>query len=131
MPEALEPSESDTKKRRVESSDESVDWFQREKSSIAWLTNSSHEREIFEIDVGGPLESEESLCRQSSVWLSKRLSDAKSTEVTCHRLLPGQQLQFDGAMTRELSQVWAADAVRRLTQEEELDLKPERLLRMR
>ena len=34
-------------------------------------------------------------------------------------------------MTRELSQVWAADAVRRLTQEEELDLKPERLLRMR
>ena len=34
-------------------------------------------------------------------------------------------------MTKELSQVWAADAVRRLTQEEELDLKPERLLRMR
>ena len=29
MPEALEPSESDTKKRRVESFDESVDWFQK------------------------------------------------------------------------------------------------------
>ena len=34
-------------------------------------------------------------------------------------------------MTLELSQVVAADAVRRLMQEEELDLKPERLLRMR
>ena len=34
-------------------------------------------------------------------------------------------------MTRELSQVLAADAVRRLSQEEELNLKPERWLRMR
>ena len=82
MPEALEPSGNDTKKRRVESFDESVDWFQREKSSIAWLTNSSDEREIFEIDVGHPQESEKSFCRDSSVWLSKRLSDGKSSEVT-------------------------------------------------
>ena len=36
MPEALEPSECDTKKRRVESFDESVDCFH-----VAWLTNSS------------------------------------------------------------------------------------------
>ena len=63
MPEALELSAGDTKKRRVESFDESVDWFQRERPSIAWLTNSSDEREIFEIDVGGHLESEESFCR--------------------------------------------------------------------
>ena len=34
-------------------------------------------------------------------------------------------------MTKELSQVLAANAVRRLSQEEELNLKPERLLRMR
>ena len=34
-------------------------------------------------------------------------------------------------MTKELSQVLAADAVRRLSQEEELNLKPERWLRMR
>ena len=61
----------------------------------------------------------------------KRLSDGKSSEVTYHRLLPGQQLQFDEAMTKELSQVLAADAARRLLQEEELNLKPERLLRMR
>ena len=95
------------------------------------MTNVSDEREIFEIDVGDPLESERSFCRDSSVWLSKRLSDGKSGEVTYHRFLPGQQLQFDEAMTKELSQVLAADAVRRLSQEEELNLKPERLLRMR
>ena len=88
MPEALEPSESDTKKRRVESFHESVNWFQRGRSSTAWLTNSSDVREIIEIDVGDLLESEKSFCRDSSVWLSKRLSDGKSTEVTCHRLLP-------------------------------------------
>ena len=52
-------------------------------------------------------------------------------EVTCHRLLPSQQLQFDEVMTKELSQVWAADAVRRLSQEEGLNLEPESLLRMR
>ena len=115
----------------MESFDESVDWFQRERSSIAWLTNSSDERKVFEIDVGGHLESEESFCRDSSVWFVKRVSDGKSTEVTYHRLLPGQQLQFDEAMTKELSQVLAADAVRRLSQEEELNLKPERWLRMR
>ena len=130
MPEALEPSEGDTKKRRVESFDESVDWFQRERSSMAWLTNSSGEREIIEIDVGDPLESENSFCRDSPVWLPKRPSDWKSTEVTYHRLLPTEQLQFDETMTEELSQVLAAHAVRRLTQEEELNLKPERLLRM-
>ena len=128
LPEVLEPSEADTKKRRVESFDESVDWFLRERSSLAWMTYVSDQREILEIDVGDPLESERSFCRDSSVWLSKRLSDGKSTEVTCHRLLPGQQLQFDEAMTKELSQ---ADAVRRLSQEEQLNLKPERLLRMR
>ena len=131
MPEALEPSEGDTKKRHVESFDESVDWFQRERSSTAWLTNSLDEREIFEIDVGDPGGSEKSFCRVSSVWLSKRLSDGKSTEVTCHRLLRGQHLQFDEAVTKELSQVLAVDAVRRLTQEEELNLKPVRLMSMR
>ena len=94
---------------------------QRERSSILWLTNSSDEREIFEIDVGDPLESEKSFCRDSSVSLSKRLSDGKLIEVTFHSLLPGQQSQLDEAMTKELSQVLAADAVRRLTQEE-LDL---------
>ena len=65
------------------------------------------------------------------MWLYKRLSDWKSSEVTYHRLLPGQQLQFDEAMTKELSQVLAANAVRRLSQEEELNLKLEHLLRMR
>ena len=121
-PEVLEPSEGDTKNRRVESFDESVDWCQKERSAIAWMTNVSNEREIFEIDVGDPLQSERSFYRDSSVWLSKRLSDGKSSEITHHLLLPGQQLQFDEAMTKELSQVWAANAVRRLSQEEELNL---------
>ena len=93
------------------------------------MVDNSDEREIFEIDVGDSLETEKSFCRDSSVWLSQRLSDGKSTEVTYHRLLPGQQVQFDDAMITELSQVLAA--VRRLTQEEELNLEPERLLRMR
>ena len=62
LQEVLEPSEGDTKKRHMESLDESVDWFQRERSSIAWMTNVSDEREIFEIDVGDPLESERSFC---------------------------------------------------------------------
>ena len=127
FPQVFEPSESDTKKRRVESFDESVDWFQRE----VRMTNVPDEREIFEIDVGDPLESQRTFCRDSSVWLSKRLSDGKSSEVTYHRLLPGQQLQFDEAMAKELSQVLAADAVRRLSQEKEQKFKPERLLRMR
>ena len=117
----------------MESFDESVDWFQRERPPIARMTNVSDEREIFEIDVGDPLESERSFCRDSSLWLSKKLSDGKSSEVTYHRLLHRhrQQLQFDEAMTKELSRVLAANAVRRLSQEEELNLKPERLLRMR
>ena len=73
MSKALEPCAGDSKKRRVESSDESVDWFQRERSSIAWLTNSSDKREVFEIDVGGHLESEESFCRDSSAWFVKEI----------------------------------------------------------
>ena len=45
LPEVLEPSEGDTKKRRVEESfDESVDWCQKERSAIAWMTNVSNEK---------------------------------------------------------------------------------------
>ena len=79
--------------------------------------------------LGDPLEPERSFCRDSSVWQSKRSSDGKSARLF-HRLLPGQN-SIDEAMTKELSQVLAANAVRRLSQEEELNLKPERLLRMR
>ena len=55
----------------------------------------------------------------------------KASEVSNYRLLPGQQLQFVEAMTKELLQVLAAVAVRRISQEEELNLKPVRVLRMR
>ena len=50
LPEVLEPSEGDTKKRREESFDESVDWCQKERSAVAWMTTVSNEREIFEIE---------------------------------------------------------------------------------
>ena len=50
IPEIPEPSESDTKKRRVESSDESVDWFQKGRPMLGLQI--LHEREIFEIDMG-------------------------------------------------------------------------------
>ena len=86
---------------------------------MAWLTNSPHERQFFEIDVGDPLEREHSFRRNSTVWPSKRLSDGESTEVSFCGLLPGQQLQVDEVMTKELSQVLAADAVRRLSQDAE------------
>ena len=125
VPEAPESSDGGSKKRGVESFDEPVDWFQRERA------NSSPQQEIFEIDVGALLDSEESFCRHSSAWLSKRLPEVKASEVSNYRLLPGQQLQFVEAMTKELLQVLAAVAVRRISQEEELNLKPVRVLRMR
>ena len=62
------------------------------------------------------------------MWLSKRSSDGKSTDVAHHRPPPGQQQQHDEAITTELLQVLAADAVRRLSQEEELNLKHERFV---
>ena len=128
IPEIPEPSESDTKKRRVESFDESVDWFQKGRPMLGLQT--LHEREIFETDTRN-LWNLNSPCVAIQRWLSKRLLDGKSTEVSYHRLLPGQQLQFDQAITKELSQVLAAGAVTRLRQEEELKLKPERWLRTR
>ena len=73
MPKAQKPCAGDSKKRRVESFDESVDWFQRERSSIAWLTKSADERKVFEIDDGGHLESEESFCRDSSARFVKEI----------------------------------------------------------
>ena len=67
-------------------------------------------------------------------WIGVRrkgLSDGKSNEVTYHPLCPGQHFPFDEAITKELSKVLTAEEVRLLSQEEELNVKPERLLRMR
>ena len=66
--------------------------------------------------------------RSQLTYITAYSNRCLSLVVTCN---PGKQLQFDEAMTKELSQVFAADAVRRLSQEEELNLKPERFLRMR
>ena len=93
LPVVLEPSEGDTKKRRVESFYESVDWFQRERSSTAWMTNVSDEREIFEIDVGDPLESERSFC---TIWTQ--------SENICMQLFGGE-----GHQTRSRQEVESSD----------------------
>ena len=104
MPGALELSEGDTKKRRVES---------------AWLTNSSDERKIFEIDVGDPLESEKPSVEIHPCGCQR---DCQINRLRSPITVSGQQLHFDEAVTKELSQVLAADAVRRLSQEQELNL---------
>ena len=82
MPKALEPSAGDTKKRRVESFDESMDWFQRERSSIAWLTNSSDERKVFEIDVG-----DQSFWRDCQMGNRLRLPITVSCQVNSYNLM--------------------------------------------
>ena len=53
------------------------------------------------------------------------------TEVSYHRLPSGQQLPDNVAMTEEPAEGLAADAVRRLSREDELHFQLERLLRMR
>ena len=98
--------------------------FREKSSSFAWMTNVLDEREIFEIDVGDLLESERFFCRDSSVWLSKRLSDG---EIERGYLSPSPALST--ATVR-----WSND--KRVVQSsgckcEELNLKPERLLRRR
>ena len=71
--------------------------------SISWLTNTLHEREIWKMDVGDRLEQKKHVCRDPTVWTSKKLSDGGATEVSYHRLPPCQQLLFDEAMTHEVS----------------------------
>ena len=65
--------------------------------------------------MGDPPDNEQIFSRNSLVWVSGGLSDGTSTEISYHRLLPGQQLHFNEAMTKELWQVLVAGAVRRLS----------------
>ena len=81
--------------------------------------------------MGDLLEEDKSFRRALRVWISKRLSDGKATEVTYHRLPPDQKVQFGEAMTKELSQVLVVDALRRFRRQEEPQIQPERLLRVR
>ena len=75
--------------------------------SISWQTKNLHEREIWKIDVGDPLEHDKYVCRDSTVWMSKKLSDGGATEVSYRRLPPGPRLLFDEPMTQELSHLLA------------------------
>ena len=71
-------------------------WHEEAWSGICWrIGGLTSERQvvictadnlgIFEIDVGGPLQIVKAFCRDSSVYLSKRLSGGTSTEVSYHR----------------------------------------------
>ena len=88
--EVLEPSEGDTKKRRVESFDESVGWFLRERSSITWMMNVRMNEKYLKLTLvifwnlkGLSVEIHRCRCQRG-------LSDGRSIEVTHHRLLSGQ-----------------------------------------
>ena len=123
IPEASGPSETDTKKHRFEPDNaEPMELLQSDMSSIFWPTNTLHEHEIYEIDVGDPLEHWKSFSGDPTVWMSNKLLDGEATEVSHHRLSSDQPLLLDEAMTKESSQVLAADAFRRLSREEELHL---------
>ena len=65
-----------------------------------------------------------------SVWLSKKMSE-KGKEVIWNRLPLEEKKQFDLAQAKELSQVATSGALRSLTKEEELQVNPEQIMKMR
>ncbi|CAK0886214.1 unnamed protein product [Prorocentrum cordatum] len=104
-------------------------WDNFNNQSVAYLEDMTIEREVIEVatdftDIGAFLQD-------STVWLSKRLGDGKATEVTYSKLAPGQQLEFDKAMCKEISQVIATKVLKRIAQEELAEIDESRLLKMR
>ena len=97
-------------------------------SMLGYLTNDRTEREIVEVSI--QFTDARHFVKDPGLWLSKRLGDGKTTEVTYRRLGPGEQVQFDEAMVKELSQVAASEALRRVLKEE-LPLDETKLLKMR
>ena len=89
LPEALEPSDGGTKKRRVESFDESVDWFQRERSSTAWLRNSSGERKYLRLTlvIHWNLKSPSVECRRCGCQRDCRMGNRLRLRFTVHCLV--------------------------------------------
>ena len=79
-------------------------------SMLGYLTNDQAERELVEISI--EFSDARHFLKDPGLWLSKRLGDGKTTEVTYRRLGPGEQVQFDEAMVKELSQVAASEALR-------------------
>ena len=111
------------------------DWQQELKDALAddasmlgYLTNDRAEREVVEVSM--EFSDARHFVKDPGLWLSKRLGDGKTTEVTYRRLGPGEQVQFDEAMVKELSQVATPEAPRRVLKEE-LPLGEAKLLKMR
>ncbi|CAK0810363.1 unnamed protein product, partial [Prorocentrum cordatum] len=80
-------------------------WDNFNNQSVAYLKDTTIEREV--IEVATDFTHIGAFLQDSTVWLSKRLGDGKATEVTYSKLAPGQQLEFDEAMCKEISQVIA------------------------
>ena len=74
--------------------------------------------------------SRNSRSHRPSVWLSKKMSE-KGKEVVWNKLPLEQKKLFDLAQAKELSQVAVSGALRSLTKEEELQVDPAQLMRMR
>ena len=114
----------------------SVDDWQKElkdaladdSSMLGYLLNDHADRELVEISI--EFSDARHFIKDPGLWLSKRLGDGKTTEVTYRRLGPGEQVQFDEAMVKELSQVATSEALRRV-RKEELPLDEAKLLKMR
>ncbi|CAK0842079.1 unnamed protein product, partial [Prorocentrum cordatum] len=84
-------------------------WGNFSNQSVASLKDATIEREVIEVALG----------------------DGKATEVTHSKLAPGQQLEFDEAMRKEISQVIATKVLKRIAQEELTEIDESRLLKMR
>ena len=97
-------------------------------STLGYLTNDRATRELVEISI--EFSGARHVLKDPGLWLSKRLGDGKATEVTYRRLGPGEQVQFDEAMVKELSQVATSEALRRV-RKEELPLDKAKLLKLR
>ncbi|CAK0795828.1 unnamed protein product [Prorocentrum cordatum] len=104
-------------------------WDNLHNQSAVYLKDTTIEREVIEvatdfIHIGASLQD-------FTAWLSKRLGDGKATEVTYSKLAPGQQLEFDEAMCKEISQDIATKVLKRIVQEELTEIDESRLLKMR
>ena len=68
--------------------------------------------------------------RRGAIWLSKKMSE-KGKEIQWEKLPLSEKKEFDMAMAKELSQVAISKALRNLTKKEELQVRPEQLMKMR
>ena len=115
-PEALEdlPKEPVEKKARTEADqlEEIVEIGRLDLACMAAMTDKKF------VEIGVPCESLAAFLQEPAVWLSKRLGDGKTAEVSYHKLDTLSRPLFGEAMSRELSQVLISDDLRRVEAEQ-------------